>query len=1284
MFGDLFYEADSGDPPPSSSTSNSGTAALDQPEKRRSVNRLCGLRNQGATCYLNSLLQTLFLTRELRDAFFELERDELGELEGSKEDQVRKIPVELRRLFCRLLLLDVNAVTTASLTDSFGWSGSEVVQQHDVQELNRILFTALDDSLVGTAGSALIKQLYHGELVNQVHCLSCGYCSERRESFLDISVPVANVYSLEAALQSLYCEKESLSGANQYHCSQCDKKVDASKGAVLSDLPKILTFSLLRFQYDWQKGERYKETGRFSFPDTLNMAPFVLKQGADSELVYELFSVVVHRGGAHGGHYFAYIRDVDGLGTWTEPDKGSVLVETDDGMDLTECDSPLSVIVTLLIQHKKTSPSPVSTDQLSKMLQKQTGVSWNKRFKAKYGPLMKFLRRHNDAFCVDSDGGISLVEGFANEKPVATDGTSSPATQKPSVVPVSNGAGSVCAVSDHWFNFNDGWVTPVEKKALESAFMGRESAYMLFYRQRVKDESYKHEQAIGNIPVHLQCEVAEENAELEERREAYEVAVNTVRVNVHNAADFHCPHGVLQRHSGSEDHTTVDKRQRFEQLAAAVGRLPGEVTQVFTAQPCPSGLHLLQEVPHSVPSLAEGGILDKCHIVVCTGDEKFAVEDMLLGADQTPVLVRCQFEVADDVTPIDSELERPFSQMTSVSDMVAMFCQQHNRNLPPSIVVRSPKDKSAHTFSMEEGSKTLKEVGIVDGSVVSLCGGTIADDVAAPAVRTVTQHSVVVENHVSISTADQVGAQAANGVGTWTVKCVYLPDGITVGDVKRSVIDGAVEVADSLRLRTEHVTTLGPPLCDSSVIADLEWPDGQQVVLEVGKSPGADEMVLAFELGGDSKDGRLYEVLVHSSQMVQDCVDAMCLQCGLSNYADWHIRKTNWCGEAADILDDPMATISSTGVQNGDFLLLLSGSPPPRDCVRLSVHLCCGSDEASSEGKAASGMMAWLTSVVNSSLSLGIRSLALQGAAAVTAPASDGSTDSSSVDPATSAENQESSADPNKKAAAESPPYQFVATVDVKKVAKVDEVKAAILSLSAFKNSDADVDRLRVRRLVEKRPGRIFRPGDTVRGLKLVSGSDILCQVLDEAEHLPAASIVLNACQRHQETRSYAEPQEVVLSTQDGCNVAGLKKCIIQHFDLNADAPDILCAKHFPEQFDWVTILDNTTSKAATASSGQGKGKKSGPSPRKPLNLRNAPFHLQDGDTIGFKVASEERSSTLKDFRTAADEAGLKRLEEIKEEKRKARKARQGNNSDVTRRVEIGIRIVVPQYQAKS
>ena len=82
------------------------------------------------------------MTPEFGARLFCLGVDELGSLvdrdvPGAK---VRVIPLELQRLFARLLLLNVSAVNTADLTSSFGWKNHEERDQHDIQELNRILF----------------------------------------------------------------------------------------------------------------------------------------------------------------------------------------------------------------------------------------------------------------------------------------------------------------------------------------------------------------------------------------------------------------------------------------------------------------------------------------------------------------------------------------------------------------------------------------------------------------------------------------------------------------------------------------------------------------------------------------------------------------------------------------------------------------------------------------------------------------------------------------------------------------------------------------------------------------------------------------------------------------------------------------------------------------------------------------------------------------------------------------------------------------------------------------
>ena len=100
-----------------------------------------GLLNQGATCYMNSLLQTLYLSQEFRDYIFRWRYT--PDRDGPPDCC---IALQLQALFARLACSRCAAVSTKPLTHSFGWTGAEAFQQHDVQELNRVLFDALGRS----------------------------------------------------------------------------------------------------------------------------------------------------------------------------------------------------------------------------------------------------------------------------------------------------------------------------------------------------------------------------------------------------------------------------------------------------------------------------------------------------------------------------------------------------------------------------------------------------------------------------------------------------------------------------------------------------------------------------------------------------------------------------------------------------------------------------------------------------------------------------------------------------------------------------------------------------------------------------------------------------------------------------------------------------------------------------------------------------------------------------------------------------------------------------------
>lgn len=61
-----------------------------------------------------------------------------------------------------------------------------------------------------------------------------------------------------------------------------------------------------------------KINDRFEYPVELNMADYLDPEAFEDpeNMVYELKSIIIHRGGAYGGHYHAYIHDELKDGEW--------------------------------------------------------------------------------------------------------------------------------------------------------------------------------------------------------------------------------------------------------------------------------------------------------------------------------------------------------------------------------------------------------------------------------------------------------------------------------------------------------------------------------------------------------------------------------------------------------------------------------------------------------------------------------------------------------------------------------------------------------------------------------------------------------------------------------------------------------------------------------------------------------------------------------------------------------------------------------------------------------
>lgn len=94
----------------------SSQPALTRSQSRRrnkaSQNGYNGLVNEGTTCYLNSLMQTLFIIRAFRRAVYQM---------PTNIDDFKSIPFCIQRIFYNLQT-QKTAVRTIELLSAFGWN----------------------------------------------------------------------------------------------------------------------------------------------------------------------------------------------------------------------------------------------------------------------------------------------------------------------------------------------------------------------------------------------------------------------------------------------------------------------------------------------------------------------------------------------------------------------------------------------------------------------------------------------------------------------------------------------------------------------------------------------------------------------------------------------------------------------------------------------------------------------------------------------------------------------------------------------------------------------------------------------------------------------------------------------------------------------------------------------------------------------------------------------------------------------------------------------------------